>query len=123
MAAPSNAPITLVQGDDALFTDVVEQNVGTEEEPVWEPYDLTGHTFLAQVRATRSRSSALYATFDVTATDAVNGEVEFAMTSEEADGLVPRLGWWDFQITRTSDGFRTTHLAGQVTIIPDVSNT
>jgi hypothetical protein len=121
--APSNAPITLVQGDDALFTDVIEQNVGTEEAPVWEPYDLTGHTFLAQVRATRSRSSALYATFEVTATDAPNGEVEFVMTSEEAAGLIPKRGWWDFQITRTADSWTRTHLAGKVTIIPDVSNT
>src|SRR4051812_25518243 len=118
--APSNAPIALTQGDSALFTDVIEENTGTDAAPVWEPYDLTGHTFLAQVRATRSRDADLYATFEVTATDAPNGEIEIALDASEAAGLITKSAWWDLQIIRTVDGWTRTHLAGKVTITPDV---
>lgn len=119
---PADVKLTLVQGDSRTWTDVIERNTGTDDDPVWEPYDLTGHTFLAQIRAARLRTSTLYATIAVTATDAANGEVELNLTADEADSLVPGPAFWDLQITRTSDGFVRTHLAGKVKVLGDASN-
>jgi hypothetical protein len=119
---PANVPLTLYRGDTRVWTDTIERNTGTDEAPMWVPYDLTGHTFLAQVRATKDRTSALKATIAVVATDAVNGVVGFTLTSAEADGLDVNPCYWDFQITRTSDSFRRTHLAGKVKVLGDVSN-
>lgn len=119
---PADVKLTLVQGDSRTWTDVIETNTGTDAAPVWEPYDLTGHTFLAQIRAERLRTADLYATIDVTATDAVNGEIQLDLSAEEADNLVPGSAFWDLQITRSSDGFVRTHLAGKVKILGDASN-
>ena len=119
---PAEVKLTLVQGDSRTWTDVIERNTGTDAAPVWAPYDLTGHTFLAQIRSERLRSSTLYATMTVTATDAVNGEIQISLPASEADNLVPGAAWWDLQITRTSDGFVRTHLAGKVKVLGDVSS-
>lgn len=126
---PALVPLTLVVGDSRTWTDVIERNTGTDAVPVWVPYDLTGHTFLAQIRASRLRTATLYATIAVTATNAAGGEIELVLTSAEADGLAaasaatpPNKAWWDLQIVRTLDGFKRTHLAGKVKILGDVSH-
>jgi hypothetical protein len=119
---PANVPLTLYRGDTRVWSDTIERNTGTDAVPVWVPYDLTGHTFLAQVRATKDRTSALKATIACVAADPTTGVVVFTLTALEADGLDVNPCYWDFQITRTADGFRRTHLAGKVKVLGDVSN-
>lgn len=127
---PADMPLTLKRGDTRVWTDTIERNTGTDAAPVWVPYDLTGHTFLAQIRAGKDvggalvpdRTGALKATMAVTSTDPSTGVVTFTLTSAEADNLDVSVCFWDFQITRTSDSFRRTHLSGKVKVLGDVSN-
>lgn len=128
---PADVPLKLKRGDTRVWTDTIEKNTGTDDVPVWVPYDLTGHTFLAQIRAGVAdatgkvgpdRSGALKATLAVTSADPTTGVVTFTLTATEADGLDVNPCFWDFQITRTSDSFRRTHLSGKVTVLGDVSN-
>jgi hypothetical protein len=128
---PANVPLTLVRGDTRVWSDTIERNVGTDAAPVWVVYDLTGHTFLSQIREgvvdakgslKPSRDGTLKATLAVTSADPATGVVTFTLTSTEADGLDVPTCFWDFQITRTADSFRRTHLAGKVTVKGDTSN-
>lgn len=119
---PADAPLTLYRGDTRVWSDTVEKNVGTDDAPVWVPYDLTGYTFLAQIRADTSRTDPVKATIAVTATDAAHGAIQLTLTSAEADGLDVTPLYWDLQFTRTSDSFRRTHLAGKVKVLGDVSD-
>ena len=118
---PASVPLTLVQGDSRTWTDVIERNTGTDDDPEWVPFDLTGHEPLAMIRATRDRDSTLYSTIEVEVTDAEAGELELRLTAEEADSLVIGRAFWDLQLTRTSDGFVRTHLAGKVKVLGDVA--
>jgi hypothetical protein len=128
---PANVPLTLYRGDTRVWSDTIERNTGTDAVPVWVPYDLTGHTFLAEVRAgitnaqgatVADRSGALKATIACASTAPTTGVVTFTLSSTAADGLDVNPLFWDFQITRTADGFRRTHLAGKVKVLGDVSN-
>lgn len=128
---PADVPLTLKRGDTRIWADTIERNTGTAAAPVWVPYDLTGHTFLCQIREgvpdengalKPNRAGALKATIAVTMDDPTTGVCTFTLTSTEADGLDVNPCFWDFQITRTSDGFRRTHLSGKVKVLGDVSN-
>jgi hypothetical protein len=121
---PANAPLTLYRGDTRIWTVTVESNTGTDAAPVWAATDLTGYTFLSQIRVDRNRAGPVVATIAVTATDAPNGVLRLELTSTEADKF-PSDGarfYWDLELTRTSDGFRRTYLAGAVRVMGDVSN-
>lgn len=121
---PATVKLTLYRGDTRVWTDVIEENTGTETAPVWTPKDLTGHTFLAQIRSDRNRTDPVVATIAVEAVDAPNGVITRTLTATEADKLGSdgsRL-FWDLQITRTSDGFRRTYMAGPVTVKGDASD-
>jgi hypothetical protein len=128
---PATVNLTLWRGDTRIWNDTIETNTGTDLAPVWVPYDLTGHTFLCQIREGAvdangnlrpSRTGALKATIACTALAPTSGVVTFTLTAIEADGLDVPTCFWDFQITRTSDSFRRTHLAGKVTVKGDTSN-
>lgn len=85
--------------------------------------DITGATFLAQVRATPG--GAVLLTLDVQISDAAGGE--FALTFAPADGVAllgigesqPFVGWYDIQ--RTLSSVVTTLVYGQIEILPDIS--
>lgn len=120
---PAKVDLTLYRGDTRVWTDVIEENVGTDDAPEWAPKDLTGHTFLAQIRPDRDRSDVI-ATIDVEATDAVNGEIVRTLTAAQADLLGDHNArlFWDLQVTRTSDGFVRTYMAGSVKVMGDASD-
>lgn len=120
---PARVPLTLYRGDTRVWTITVEANTGTDTAPAWEPYDLTGHVLLAQVRAGRDRTDPVTATITAEPLEDT-GQVRLTLTAEEADELGDdgtKL-WWDFQTTRTDDGFRRTWLAGPVTVRGDASD-
>ena len=121
---PAKASLELYRGDTRVWTVVIESKTGSTSAPVWEPYDLTDHTLLAQIRTDRNRTQPAVAAIAAVATDAINGVVTLTLTSAQADGLGAdgtKL-WWDFQTTRTSDGFRRTWLAGVVKVNGDGSD-
>lgn len=110
MALPASVALALYRGDsrvweDQFFTDGV-------------PQDLTGYTFLAQIRATPSAEPM--AQLDVTLVDAAAGKVRRTLTAEQAAGLVPGRAMWDFQVT-SPDGSVRTVMAGAVVITADIS--
>lgn len=111
---PATSKLTLYRGDTRVWTDVFTD--GTE------PYDLTGHTFVAEIRADRNRGSVV-ATIDCVVTDAAGGVVQRTLTSTEADKLGDdgtRL-YWDLQST-DADGVVRTWLAGPVIVKGDATN-
>lgn len=118
---PERADLTLYRGDDRVFTFPFEVNVGTEAAPVLEPFDLSGHTALCQIRDGRSKTAALLAELDC---EVGTGEVVATLPHTESDKL-PDLdegesAWWDLQLT-DGDGLRRTYLFGKVKIQGDVS--
>lgn len=122
---PAAAPLKLYRGDTRIWTALIETNTGTDVAPVWAPYDLTGHTVLAQIRSDKNRTAPVVsAVATVVDNDPTTGLVTLTLTSTEADklGSDGTVLWWDLQTTRTADSFRRTWLAGKVTVKGDVSN-
>ena len=84
------------------------------------PFDITGYTFKAQVR-TYPNSPSLYATFDVTYLDLVNGRIRLSLTSSDTKYL-PQRAFWDLQMTADSDPtFQQTRIKGQVFVDSQVT--
>lgn len=86
------------------------------------PLDITGYTFLAQLRASAD-STTILATFTCTVTDAVNGVLEMelsAATTAALDTETFSLAAWDIQWT-TPAGKKKTFAYGVAKLISDVS--
>lgn len=116
---PARLPLTLYRGDSRVW-----DNTFTLDD---EPMDLTGYTFLAQIRHVRSTGdhdeedgSPVMATMTVTVLDAPAGRIRLELTPEESRKLVPPQARWDLQLIKP-DGFTRTYLAGPVRVIRDVS--
>ncbi len=114
MAAPLPAKqdLTLYRGDTRVWTDTFTVD--------GDPMDLTGHTFLAQIRANPDDDEPM-AVMDVDVLDADAGVIQRTLTAEEAAKLVPGRAHWDLQVRRTSDGHVRTYIGGAVKITADVS--
>lgn len=111
----------LERGDDRQWLELFEENTGTDSAPVWEPIDLSGHTFLCQIKASTEDAQPM-ATVDVDfTTDGTDGSLTLTISHDEADNLVPGVVYIDLQITRTSDGWRQTYLQGKWKVKADVS--
>lgn len=108
---PAKVPLTLYRGDSRTWQDTF-----TLDDV---PLDLTGYEFLCQIRT--GPSLDVVSAVEVEVLDAEAGQIRRALTATEARKLVPPRGVWDLQLIRTSDGFTRTYLAGQVTVIGDVS--
>lgn len=80
-------------------------------------FDVTGLTFLSQVRA--RRTSEVLATASITVTDAAAGILEFVLLPAQTSAL-PNQAVWDLQST-ASDGFVRTWLAGDCSAEGDVT--
>lgn len=118
-ALPGKRDVKLYRGDTRHWTATF-----TEDDVA---YDLTGHTWLCEIRADRSRGTVL-ATLTVDATDAATGTIARTLSAAEADTLEPTdpadpesYYWWDLQSTAPS-GDVTTWLAGKVTVAGDASD-
>jgi hypothetical protein len=88
------------------------------------PLDITGATFLAQVRTEDIADPALL-TATVTVTDEIYGELDIAWDGEEIrtllNGESEWVGVWDFQILMPLATLPTTLLRGVFTAIHEVS--
>ena len=77
------------------------------------PFDVTNLTFKAQVR-TYPNSPAIYATFTITKTNAVNGTILLTLPSS-ATKYMPARAFWDLQATMASNpDFEQTYVRGQI---------
>jgi hypothetical protein len=118
----------LLRGDSRTWTDTFEENVGTDTAPVWQALDLSGWTFLCQIRPDLARGTVI-ATVDVDDTDAATGILVRNLTATEAellpgqdDAATKSTVYMDLQGTRTSDGFVQTWKRWKVTVEGDVSD-
>jgi hypothetical protein len=107
---PVSVPLRLYRGDTRVWEDTFSVD--------GDPMDLTGYTFLAQIRATADAEPM--AILDVEVLDAAAGTLRRTLTATEADKLVPGRAVWDFQITSAA-GYTRTVMAGPVTVVADVS--
>lgn len=118
----------LLRGDSRIWTDTFEENVGTTLAPVWQPLDLTGWTWVCQIRPDLDRGTVI-ATVDVDSSGAASGVIQRTLTADQAD-LLPgqedpgtkSIVFMDLQGTRTSDGFRQTWKRWKVTVEGDTSD-
>jgi len=104
----------------AALTEAQMSAVATEDVPSVDvkryqyaiaPFDLTGYTFLAQIRAQPRWASPPLLTFSMGLANAAVGEI--TMTANDTQTTVlPTNGWWDFQATL--NGITTTWMRGPV---------
>lgn len=85
-----------------------------------DPLDLTGYTGRGQIRATRSESAALLATFSV-AIDATEGTVTLSLTDVQTAAITPSVGEFDVLLT-SADGFDSVNIWGRALIRTKVTN-
>lgn len=111
---PAPYPIKLYRGDTRVWQDAfTDTDTGV-------PLDLTGHTFLAQIRPTPDSVDVL-ATMTVDTTRIGEGIITRTLSADDSALLEIGSAYWDLEVTRTSDGFVRTYLAGRVRIRGDVS--
>ena len=112
---PGSAPLTLYRGDTRVWTVAFTTDDG-------DNLDLSGRTWVAQVRGDQDRGTLL-ATITVDTTDAATGGLTLTLPSSESLGLTTTDGravaYWDLQ--SDDSGVVTTWLAGKVKILGDVS--
>lgn len=111
MAGPAIRDLALYRGDDyaheITFTDAADPP---------EPMDLTGYTFLAQIRDRPENSSVVRATFTIDTSEAVDGKIVLHLNA--ASTRIPQ-GFWDLEV---NDGTTTrTWLKGMVHVSGDVT--
>ncbi len=108
---PAKQNITIMRGDTEVFNITLTNSASS-------PIDLTGSTFLSQIRYERD-SSTVAASFSCSITDAVAGKVTLTLSSASSAGLTAGTAFWDLQ--QTVSGVVTTLIAGKCTILADVT--
>ena len=111
MAATYN--LTLRMGDTESVTVTIQDENGSA-------VDISGRTYAAQVRA-NAEDTTILATFTCAIVNAAQGILTATLTSTETRALTPGLAVWDLQETNPVGPVVTTLLAGQVTIVQDVT--
>jgi hypothetical protein len=109
---PARIGLTLYRGDSRVWTDTFVLPSGT-------PFDLTGYTATAEVRAD-AEASQVMAVFDVELTDPAAGVLVMSLSPQESAKLKPPRAYWDLQLV-SPDGYVRTYLAGPVQVIGDLS--
>lgn len=106
-ARPTTVDLNLYAGDDVTLEIDVTDNAGA-------PFDLTGYTAAAQLRATATDPTSV----DFTATAVAN---KITLTLPGADSAtLPVKGVWDVQVT-SGTGVITTLAGGKFTMTPGVT--
>ena len=116
---PAKVNLTLYRGDTRIWTDDFAEGGA--------PKDLTGYTWLCQIRNDKNRGE-IVALIDVDTTDAATGRIVRTLTATEADKLpgeqagapAPSL-YWDLQSTSPA-GLVRTWMAGSVKVKGDASD-
>ena len=114
---PGDYPLTLYRGDTRIWSVLVED---VDAEGVATARDLTGHSFDCEIRLTADDPSVM-AEVAADSADPTTGVIALELTAVESQRLVAGTAFWDLEVTRTSDGFVRTYLAGRVKVKGDVS--
>ena len=115
-AAACDLELTLYRPDTRVWT-------GHVADADAAPIDLTGHTFLAEIRADRNRGEVV-ATLAVEVINGPGGVIRRVLTAKKEANKLGNDGarlYWDMQST-DADGFVRTWLAGPVVVKGDAAN-
>lgn len=112
MALPTETNIDVYAGDTWSRSVQIQDGDGNG-------IDVTGWTFLAQVRESRA-SETVEATFTVTVTTAASGELTITLDAETTAALDEGKWVWDLQATKTDSSVQTL-LQGVVSVTADVT--
>lgn len=111
---PPSPPFTA--GDTLEFSVTLAESDGVTTR------DLTGYTAKAQIRQTVQAAEVLAEFTIKNAPLGSSGVVTLRLEAAETEVFrTIASSVWDLEITRTSDGTRTTVLSGTVTAVPDVT--
>jgi hypothetical protein len=112
-AMPSNYDLIIYEGDALRFTVTVKDSAGV-------PVDLTGYTAKAQLKTNFADASPV--DFDCTiTTPETDGVVSVYLSPATTAALTAGSSYiWDFQLTSPDSDVRT-YLAGDVTVVPEVT--
>lgn len=108
---PATLNIIIRTGDTETISVAIKDSAGAA-------VDITGRTYAAQIREQAESTTAL-ANFSCTITSAVAGTLAATLSATTTAALTPGLAVWDLQ--ETNGSVVTTLLAGQVTIVQDVT--
>lgn len=117
MALPGKADLALYRGDTRVWVVDFTADDGTD-------LDLSGRTWVAEIRSDLNRTDPAVATITVDDTDAATGSLTLTLSAGEAAALGPLVDgkatlYWDLQ--SDDDGVVQTWLAGKVKVTGDVS--
>ena len=111
MTSPAVYPLTVRIGDTETISLALQDSTGA-------PIDITGRTYAAQIRAFPS-SSTIVAAFTCAIVNAAAGTVACTLSATTTTALTPQVGVFDLQ--ETNGTVVTTLVAGQVSIVQDVT--
>ena len=111
MAQPADQDLTITRGD----TETIVVTLTTDGTT---PIDITGRTYRAQIRSTQD-STTIKASFTCTVTSGPNGQVTCVLAAVDSATLSSGLYYWDLE--ETASGVVSTILAGNVTVLADVT--
>lgn len=115
MAEPAPLDIRFVQGDTYRRQFTVQEG----DPPA--AVDITGWSFLVQIRAGAADNQPVEATLSSTIVDGPGGVFEVVLAPIDSAALAPEVvHYWDVQGT-TGAGDVITLVAGQVTVIAEIS--
>lgn len=119
MALPGKADLSLYRGDTRVWVVAFTADDGTD-------LDLSGRTWVAQIRSDLNRTDPEIATIDVDDTDSATGSLTLTLPADQAAALGPldettgkATLYWDLQ--SDDAGVVQTWLAGKVKVTGDVS--
>lgn len=111
MAQPADQDLTITRGDTETIVVTITSDGST-------PINITGRTYLAQIR-TSPDNTTVKAAFTCTVTDGANGQVTCTLSATNSATLPVGIAYWDLQ--ETASGVVSTILSGNVTVLADVS--
>jgi hypothetical protein len=111
MAQPADQDLILTRGDTETLVVTITSDGSTA-------VDITGRTYKAQIRSTQD-STTIKASFTCTVTGGASGQVTCVLSATSSAALSAGLYFWDLE--ENASGVISTILAGNVTVLADVT--
>jgi hypothetical protein len=111
MAQPADQDLIITRGDTETLVVTITSDGST-------PVDITGRTYRAQIRSTQD-STTIKASFTCTVSFGTSGQVTCTLSATSSAALSAGLYFWDLE--ENASGVISTILAGNVTVLADVT--
>lgn len=111
MAQPADQDLTITRGDTETLVVTITSDGST-------PINITGRTYRAQIRSSQD-STTIKASFTCTVSNGAAGQVTCTLSAADSATLPVGIAFWDLE--ETASGVVSTILAGNVTVIADVT--